>query len=163
MNDKYSDLICSWSDWVDHMIEQGPERGLRRCLGRYFSRNSSCLVLSAPRRFDRMSSTASSYVMPSSIRANATITGALPKPATQWIATQVFGFERNCSFSRLNHWSRISGGGVWPSGNAASCNILNHFSNKIRMNFINYAKWFWIMDDFKRIISFGHLKPEQRV
>lgn len=104
----------------DHIIEQGPERGLRRCLGRYFSRNSSCFVLSAPRRFDRMSSTASSYVMPSSIRANATITGALPKPATQWIATQVFGFERNCSFSRLNHWSRISGGGVWPSGNAAS-------------------------------------------
>ena len=49
----------------------------KRFFGRYFSKNSNCLVLIAPLRFDLIKSTASSYDIPSSMSANATITGAL--------------------------------------------------------------------------------------
>lgn len=43
-------------------------------------------LLKAPRRLVRMQATASKGSIPSSIRAMATNTGALPKPATQWTA-----------------------------------------------------------------------------
>ena len=45
--------------------------------------------------YSRISSTASSYFIPSSIRAKATKTGARPNPATQWTATQEEGSEPN--------------------------------------------------------------------
>jgi hypothetical protein len=57
--------------------------------------NSYCLI----------SSTASSYFMPSSISARATRTGALPRPATQWTATQLSGHSLNLDFSSSNHSS----------------------------------------------------------
>lgn len=43
--------------------------------------------------YSRINSTAASYLRPSSIRASATSTGALPKPATQCTATQASGFS----------------------------------------------------------------------
>ena len=52
-----------------------------------------------------MKSTASSYFIPSSISASATITGARPRPATQCTATQESGFSRNLFFSNSNHSS----------------------------------------------------------
>lgn len=55
--------------------------------GWYDCRNSSCLLLIAPRRTSRIISTASSAFMPYSISAIATITGARPRPATQCTAT----------------------------------------------------------------------------
>lgn len=53
----------------------------------------------------RMSSTASSYFIPSSISANATKTGALPKPATQCTAIHVFGEAAKAVRRRLNQAS----------------------------------------------------------
>lgn len=50
-----------------------------------------------------MKSTASSYFIPSSISASATITGARPRPATQCTATQESGFSWNLFFSNSNH------------------------------------------------------------
>ena len=49
----------------------------------YLARNSSCRLLMAPRRFFLISSTASSYFIPNSIRAIATKTEARPRPVTQ--------------------------------------------------------------------------------
>jgi hypothetical protein len=43
--------------------------------------------------YSRISSTAPSYFKPNSIKANATMTGARPNPATQWTATQPSGFS----------------------------------------------------------------------
>ncbi len=112
-----------------YIIEQALCLFLSRCLGRYFSKNSNWRAFKAPCRFWRINSTASSYGMPSSMRARATMTGARPKPATQWIATQVFGFCLNCSFNKPNHLSLISGGGVWPSGKAASFYLYDNCYN----------------------------------
>lgn len=82
--------------------------------GLYFSKKDSCLALMAPRRLLKQSaclinffhlvgllssntysliiSTAASYFKPNSISAKATRTGARPRPATQWTATQASGF-----------------------------------------------------------------------
>lgn len=43
--------------------------------------------------YSRIISTAASYLRPSSINANATKTGARPRPATQCTATQASGFS----------------------------------------------------------------------
>lgn len=82
--------------------------------GLYFSKKDSCLALMAPRRllkqiaclinffhlvgllssntYSLIISTAASYFKPNSISAKATRTGARPRPATQWTATQASGF-----------------------------------------------------------------------
>lgn len=49
--------------------------------------------------------TASSYLSPSSMRATATRTGALPRPATQCTATHASGDSRNRFFNSSNHSS----------------------------------------------------------
>lgn len=49
--------------------------------------------------------TASSNLSPSSMRAIATKTGALPRPATQCTATHASGDSRNRFFSNSNHSS----------------------------------------------------------
>lgn len=60
---KAVDFVCvcvyMWVLGV-YMMVHGPVRAFSRCLGRYFSRNSSCFELSAPRLFDLINSTASS-------------------------------------------------------------------------------------------------------
>lgn len=45
--------------------------------------------------YSRINSTAPSYFNPNSIRAKATRTGALPRPATQWTAMHASGFSLN--------------------------------------------------------------------
>lgn len=52
-----------------------------------------------------MSSTASSYFIPNSMRASATRTGALPRPATQWTATHASGLSTNWLRTISNHLS----------------------------------------------------------
>merc|ERR1719319_958997 len=106
----------------------------------YLERNSSWRELMAPRLFFLIRSTASSYFMPSSMRAVATSTGALgegqggprlaragsgpvsdlPRPVTQWTPTQVPGVPLNSVFTRESHRSMISWVGAEPSGKESS-------------------------------------------
>lgn len=67
-----------------------------------------------------INSTASSYFIPLSISANATRTGALPSPATQWTATQDPGFSLNFPFISLSQSSTTFFGGAAPSSNGQS-------------------------------------------
>lgn len=55
--------------------------------------------------YSLMRATASSNLSPSSMRAIATKTGALPRPATQCTATHASGDSRNRFFSSSNHSS----------------------------------------------------------
>lgn len=54
-----------------------PDLGFSLDLGRYSARYASCLALIAPLRLRLINSTASSYLIPSSINAIPTKTGAL--------------------------------------------------------------------------------------
>lgn len=114
-----------------YIMQQPPYRVFapRRDFGRYLSRKFSCLALMAPRRLLRISSTASSYFMPSSISASATNTGALPSPAIQCTAMQPDGSSLNRNRITSKNCSITSTGGPIPSSNGksrteipASCN-----------------------------------------
>lgn len=97
------------------------------CLGVYFWRYASWFVLIAPFRFDLMSATASRGFIPASMSATATSTGALPKPATQWMPmVDGVGLWRT-SFTNLSHLSIISSDGDVPSGYAMFCEFFLKF------------------------------------
>merc|ERR1711884_895481 len=81
----------------------------------YLAKKSNWRLLMAPRLLVRMTSTASSYFMPSSISATATKTGARPRPVTQCTPTQVSGSSLNSFLTNPSHFSTISWEGGDPS------------------------------------------------
>jgi len=97
--------------------------------GLYFSKYSSCLLLIAPLRRWRIYWTASSYFIPPSISARATSTGALPRPATQWMAMVAPGLSWKVLLRKSNHDSTIPRGGAAPSSNGQSWNKNNRFGS----------------------------------
>ena len=98
--------------WILHLLAW---RWLKYFRLLYLDKKSNCLALIAPLRLLRIASTASSYFMPSSIRAIATSTGALPRPVTQCTPTQVSGFSVNSALTTFSHLSTISWLGGEPS------------------------------------------------
>jgi len=80
------------------------------------------LVLMTPRRCSRMARTASSGDMPTiSISASATMIGARPRPATQWMAMQSPFLRASTSRVSWTNWSEMGRDGGSPSGNSQSC------------------------------------------
>ena len=98
--------------WILHLLAW---RSLKYFRLLYLDKKSNCLALMAPLRLLRIASTASSYFMPSSIRAIATRTGALPRPVTQCTPTQVSGFAVNSALTTFSHLSTTSWLGGEPS------------------------------------------------
>lgn len=80
--------------------------------------------------------TASSNLSPSSMRANATKTGALPRPATQCTATHASGDSRNRFFSNSNHTSTTSK--MYINNEIQIKNIVHSFEFPY---FYNNLKW----------------------
>lgn len=107
--------------WILHLLAW---RWLKYFRLLYLDKKSNCLALMAPLRLLRMASTASSYFMPSSIRAIATSTGALPRPVTQCTPTQVSGFSVNSALTTFSHLSTISWLGGEPSEKIRNGTIL---------------------------------------
>eukprot|EP00116_Pleurobrachia_bachei_P012199 sb/3472461/ len=88
-----------------------------------------------------MNSTASSNLIPPSIRAIATRTGALPSPATQCTATALSGLSLNIFLVSLSHSLITVAGGCSPSSNINSCTRMPSRSKSLRS--IHPSVWDW--------------------
>lgn len=106
--------------------------------------------------YSRIISTAASYFNPSSISANATKTGALPKPATQCTATHASGFSwylneiriRINQFIQLDDENLLLFQRIKPIINNLLgwwCAIFKWkitYSNALRLQLFNFVAWF---------------------